>query len=241
MSALLRGRGLTTICHRCTSSACVSAVPVRARRALSSTSEPPRPPSASTATTNIERARRYVEEHGLGSRDERDWGKEAAVADERALPAVKKNLPVVKGAVPDAADISRILEMEHGAADVVVLEVRDKAPFTNQIVVCTARSSTHVRAVADGLTADLRALSVTLDGELVQVCGRESRDWMAVDVGAVVVHIMTESARQRYDLEGLWLPRAAPPRLDILGTESLSGLGDTTETRGEMDETAARL
>lgn len=52
----------------------------------------------------------------------------------------------------------------------------------------------------------MRRSSVLVDGDIVGVCGTDAADWKAVDIGPVVVHVMTEEARKLYDLEGLWVP-----------------------------------
>lgn len=57
---------------------------------------------------------------------------------------------------------------------------------------------------------DMRRSGVLVDGEVVGICGTDAADWKAVDIGSVVVHVMTEEARIMYDLEGLWTPDSVP-------------------------------
>lgn len=191
------------------------------------------PASQSISEQNKERARRYLEQHGSAADaqafiDASDESQQTSLhaekpsARERALARIKKHLPVVTGDVPRTETIAKLLQLEHGAFDVTIVDVRDKAPFTNEIVVCSALTPNHVLAIADGLKDDLRRCDIRINGDIVGICGRDSRDWMAIDVGATVVHIMTEETRQRYDLEGLWMPDVAPPPTVI---EEGDGLG----------------
>lgn len=85
-----------------------------------------------------------------------------------------------------------------------MLDVRTKAPFADWLIICSAHTSSHVRAIADGITQDMRQCGLLIAGEVVGVCGRDSDDWMVVDVGPVLVHVMTEDARAHYALERLW-------------------------------------
>lgn len=93
---------------------------------------------------------------------------------------------------------------EHGAGGVAVLDVSEKAPFANVLIVCTGMSEKHVRAIACGVRDDMRALDVRVDGDVVHAGGEGG--WMLVDLGSVVVHVMTEEIRDLYRIEELWVP-----------------------------------
>lgn len=82
------------------------------------------------------------------------------------------------------------------------VDVSDTAPFANVMVVCSGRSEKHVGAVAGGLKMEMKRLGVCVGGEGVAVCGVGG--WQVVDLGAVVVHVMTEAERDLYKLEELW-------------------------------------
>lgn len=86
------------------------------------------------------------------------------------------------------------------AQDIVVLDVRKVAMFTDYMVVVTGTSSRHVMAVADKLIHKLREQGQRPVG----VEGMEGGDWVLIDFGDVVVHVMRAQIRDFYNLEKLW-------------------------------------
>lgn len=159
----------------------------------------------SIAELNADRMREYLEKYG--SQRDTMVAPDAFMAESpEPKEPLKKYIPVVTGEVPDIKTIGRLLEDSHGAFDVETLDVREKAPFADWLVVCCGRTDRHVRVIADGIKDDMRRCDVLVDGDVVGIVGNESSDWKAVDVGNVVVHVMTEEARRMYDLEGLWKP-----------------------------------
>ncbi len=86
------------------------------------------------------------------------------------------------------------------AKDVVVLPVIGICDFTDYMVVATGTSSRHVGAAVDRVIEFAKAAGERPLGSE----GAESRDWVLLDLGDVVVHVMQESAREFYDLERLW-------------------------------------
>ena len=86
------------------------------------------------------------------------------------------------------------------ARDPVVLDVRKIAVFTDYMIIVTGTSNRHVTAVADNLIRQLRA-----DGRRpTGVEGMEGGDWVLIDFGDVVVHVMRAQTRDFYNLEKLW-------------------------------------
>lgn len=128
---------------------------------------------------------------------------------------VRKHVPHLRGGGrPSAADIRTLLEGAHGAQRVVTLDVRAAAGFADWLVVASALSARHAVAVADGLRSDMRSQGVGADGggggggggagRPVELSGRNAGEWVVVDVGDVVVHVMTDEVRAHYRLEELW-------------------------------------
>lgn len=83
---------------------------------------------------------------------------------------------------------------------IVCLDVRKLTQITDYMVVVTGTSNTHVKALADKVIVDVKSGG----GRLVGIEGREQAEWVLVDAGGVVVHIMLAPVRALYNLEDLW-------------------------------------
>ena len=68
------------------------------------------------------------------------------------------------------------------------------------IVICTATSTAHCSSLAKNLEYELKQSQITILG----VEGKGKSDWVLVDTGDIVVHIMLEETRKLYALEKLW-------------------------------------
>lgn len=86
------------------------------------------------------------------------------------------------------------------AKNITVLQVAHLTEIAERIVIAEATSKRHVKALADKLGAAAKDAGLMPLGRE----GDKDSDWTLVDLGAVIVHIMTAEARQFYDLEGLW-------------------------------------
>ncbi|MFB9887158.1 ribosome silencing factor [Balneatrix alpica] len=86
------------------------------------------------------------------------------------------------------------------AKDVKVLDVQGLSTITDYMVVASGTSSRHVKAIADYLTEEVKKRGVQPMG----VEGTDAAEWVLVDLGDVVVHVMQPQARNFYDLERLW-------------------------------------
>ena len=88
---------------------------------------------------------------------------------------------------------------ERKANELVVLPLAGKADFADSMVVVTAGSGRHSRAMSDGVARALKD-----SGIYCVVEGDVGSDWLIIDSLSVVVHIFTREAREKYDLVGLW-------------------------------------
>ena len=86
------------------------------------------------------------------------------------------------------------------AVDTVVLDVRGKTGITDVMVVASANSSRHVKAIADRVGEDAKKHNMRPLG----VEGEDSAEWVLVDLGDVVVHVMIPKMRELYRLERIW-------------------------------------
>ena len=90
--------------------------------------------------------------------------------------------------------------------DIVALDVTQATSITDFMVIASGTSNRHVKALVDRVLDSSQANGSPAFG----VEGQESGEWVLVDLGDVVVHVMQRDARDFYDLERLWseLPSA---------------------------------
>lgn len=86
------------------------------------------------------------------------------------------------------------------ARDIQVLDVTELCSFTDKMIVATGTSSTHVKATGNAVA---QAFKDAGEPPMGVEAGPEP-DWILVDLGNAIVHVMTESARAHYQLEKLW-------------------------------------
>jgi ribosome-associated protein len=89
---------------------------------------------------------------------------------------------------------------EHKAQDLVVLDLRGIADFTDHFVICTGHADVHVRALADAVIHGMKDLG----NRPLHVEGYDSRKWVLIDFVDVVIHILQADERTFYGLERLW-------------------------------------
>jgi len=93
------------------------------------------------------------------------------------------------------------------AEDLVALDVRELASFTDTFVFATGGSDRQVRAIADAICEALRAAGDSVLG----VEGYEDGSWVLIDANDSVVHVFLPQARVHYGLERLWSDAPALP------------------------------
>jgi ribosome-associated protein len=100
-----------------------------------------------------------------------------------------------------ATHVTHALEALKGQ-DIIVLDVRTQTTITDFMVIASGNSTRHVQSLADHVVEEAKKAGERPAGTE----GREAGDWVLVDLGGVVVHVMMPSVRQTYDLEGFWGP-----------------------------------
>ncbi len=91
--------------------------------------------------------------------------------------------------------------------DIEVINTRKLSDMFARVVIATGDSNRQVRALARNVEEKVRAAG----GEILGIEGEDAGEWVLVDTGDIVVHVMQPNVRKHYDLESLWLakPRRA--------------------------------
>ena len=88
------------------------------------------------------------------------------------------------------------------ARDITTFDVRQQTSLYDTLVIASADSSRQVKALANHVRDKLREAGATILG----VEGAETGEWVLVDAGDIVVHVMQPAVRAYYNLEELWAP-----------------------------------
>jgi ribosome-associated protein len=84
--------------------------------------------------------------------------------------------------------------------DIVVFNTERLSPFFERVVIASGDSTRQVKALADNVEEQLRKLGAKVHG----VEGGDTAEWVLVDLGDVIVHVMHPTTRLTYNLEELW-------------------------------------
>jgi ribosome-associated protein len=88
------------------------------------------------------------------------------------------------------------------AVDPIAIDVQKLSSMTDYMLIASGTSNRHIRAISERVIDGLKFNKI----KPVRVEGSIGDDWILVDAGDVIVHLMTSQARDFYDLEGLWDP-----------------------------------
>ena len=88
------------------------------------------------------------------------------------------------------------------AVNPVVIDVKKVSTFTDYMVIASGTSNRHITAISEKVIESLKENKISG----VKVEGQLGDDWLLVDAGDVIVHLMSSDARDFYDLESLWDP-----------------------------------
>lgn len=103
------------------------------------------------------------------------------------------DIEVMKQAVIDALEDIK-------GFDITVLDVQKLTSMTTYMIVASANSSRQAKSLADNVREKLKELGVDIRG----VEGEKEGEWVLVDLGDIIVHIMLPATRAYYNLEQLW-------------------------------------
>ena len=94
------------------------------------------------------------------------------------------------------------------ARDIVVFDVKKMTAFFDKVIVASGESNRQCRALASRVQENVKAAG----GKIYGVEGEQTGEWLLVDIGETVIHIMQPAIRQYYNLEELWSPPPKSPK-----------------------------
>lgn len=86
------------------------------------------------------------------------------------------------------------------ARNIQILDVRNKSDIADFLIICSGNSKTHVRSIAEYIALEVKRSGLaplSMEGEL-------DGEWVLVDFGDVIAHVMQDETRDFYQLEKLW-------------------------------------
>ena len=128
----------------------------------------------------------------------------------RSANKERRSRPAPMLETEDAVAIAAHAASDKKATDLVVLDLRKAASFTEYFLICTGASTRQVQAISNAVEeALLKSAKRPLHIE-----GYSSAEWILLDYGDFIVHVFGPASRRFYDLERLW--RDAP-RVEVTG------------------------
>jgi ribosome-associated protein len=148
-------------------------------------------------------------------------GEDASALNEDATSSPEAPQEIFEVATYDTLDERVRLALhaagEKKAHDLVVLDLRAVASFTDFFLIASGTNVRQVQAIADEVVEQLRRL---LNVKPARAEGYNSAEWILLDYGDFIFHVFEEKSRRFYDLERLWRDAARvqlPP--DVSGGE----------------------
>jgi ribosome-associated protein len=112
--------------------------------------------------------------------------------------------------VPPAVDRAAQAALDKKATDVVILDLRRSAAFTDFFLIVSGGNQKQIQAIAEAVEEALREEGLKPN----HVEGYPRQEWILLDYADFVVHVFTDRTRRFYDLERLW---GAAGRLEVAG------------------------
>lgn len=89
---------------------------------------------------------------------------------------------------------------DNKAQDIRTIDVSRLTDVTDHMIICSGTSSRHVNSLADKVQRASREQNT----KPLSIQGEETNEWILIDLGDIVVHVMQAEVRDFYNLEKLW-------------------------------------
>jgi len=89
------------------------------------------------------------------------------------------------------------------ATDITTIDVRDLTGITDTMIIASGNSRGQVKSLANSVVVSAKEAG----HQMIGIEGDDKAEWILVDFGDVIVHVMIPSTRQFYDIERLWSVR----------------------------------
>ncbi len=97
--------------------------------------------------------------------------------------------------------LALVCASEKKAFDMVALDLREIASFTEFFIICSGANQRQVQAISDEINEQLKK---QLKTKAIRIEGYNAAEWILLDYGDFIVHIFEKEARDFYDLQRLW-------------------------------------
>lgn len=132
--------------------------------------------------------------------------KEQVLRPEQSAKANDAETRAAAETAPDAEELDARISTALRAAsdkkalDLLVLDLREAANFTDYFIITSGANTRQVQAIADEVVEQLKKQGT----RAARVEGYKNAEWVLVDYGDFIVHVFEDKARKFYDLERLW-------------------------------------
>ncbi|CAO2603784.1 Mitochondrial assembly of ribosomal large subunit protein 1 [Lemmus lemmus] len=130
--------------------------------------------------------------------------------------------PGVADHIGSKFDIDMLVSLlrQENARDICVIKVPPEMKYTDYFVIGSGTSSRHLHAMAYYIVKMYKHLKCRSD-PYVKIEGKDTDDWLCVDFGSMVIHLMLPETRETYELEKLWTLRSFDDQLAQIEVETL--------------------
>jgi ribosome-associated protein len=128
--------------------------------------------------------------------------RQVAAGPDGAAPTPRRRPAAAPDRLEHLVAVARASLEDDKAEDVVVLDVTDRASFTDRMVIATGLVERQIQAMATHLEDALEEAGLKLRRDAIQA----SPDWVLIDAGDLVIHLFRPEARATYALERMWGP-----------------------------------